>query len=329
METLDTTAYWVESPGVGVLKPERVAANPTRGSSLIQATWSAVSSGTERLVGLGRVSQELNESMACRYMDGGFELPLKYGYCLVGRGLEGALAGKAIFVMHPHQSLAEVRDEDATVLPADLPTQRAALIPNLETALNAVWDAELTADESACVIGAGSVGLLVAYTIWRTSGRAVCLIERDEERRAFAATLPWCDEAFDPMQTRAGPFNVAFHTTGSPSGLQSALDSVGFEGRVIELSWYGDQSVSLKLGTDFHYGRKRIIASQVGTIAVNHRDSHDYKRRLDEVLALLDEPELDRLLGAPVPFASMPEFMTSLYRGDATAPLPLIQYEGF
>jgi len=326
MELLESKAYWVSSPGVGELKDESVSAQPATGQSLIRAEWSAVSSGTERLVGLGLVSPACNEPMACRYMAGSFALPLKYGYCLIGQGLEGELAGRSIFVMHPHQSLALVRDEDATVLPSDLFTRRAALIPNLETALNAVWDAELSAGETCTVFGAGSVGLLVAYVLWKTTGTAPRLADVDEERRAFAGTLPWGGGACAPLELEAGTANVAFHTTGNPLGLQLSLNHLGFEGRVIELSWYGDKAVSLELGTHFHFGRKRIIASQVGTIAVNQRAVHDYKSRIREVLALLDEPALDRLLGDPVPFARMPEFMDSLYRGDSKTPLPLIRY---
>ena len=326
MELLESKAYWVSSPGVGELKDESVSAKPATGESLIRAEWSAVSSGTERLVGLGLVSSACNESMACRYMAGSFALPLKYGYCLIGQGLEGELAGRSIFVMHPHQSLALVRDKDATVLPSELPTRRAALIPNLETALNAVWDAELLPGEECTVFGAGSVGLLVAYVLWKTTGTAPRLVDVDEERRTFAATLPWGASVSAPDELEDEAAKVAFHTTGNPLGLQLALNHIGFEGRVIELSWYGDKAVSLELGTHFHFGRKRIIASQVGTIAVSHRSVHDYSLRIREVLALLDEPELDRLFGEPVPFARMPEFMDSLYRGDSKTPLPLIQY---
>ena len=326
MELLESQAYWVRSPGVGELKSESVSAQPAPGHSLIRAEWSAVSPGTERLVGLGLVSPACNESMGCRYMAGSFELPLKYGYCLIGQGLEGELAGRSIFVMHPHQSLALVRDEDATVLPSELPTQRAALIPNLETALNAVWDAELLPDDLCTVFGAGSVGLLVAYVLWRETGTAPRLVDVDVERRAFAATLPWGVAACAPEELEDEAVNVAFHTTGNPLSLQLALNHVGFEGRVIELSWYGDKVVSLELGTHFHFGRKRIVASQVGTIAASQRSVHDYKSRIREVLALLDEPQLDRLLGEPVPFARMPELMDSLYRGDSKTPLPLIEY---
>jgi len=326
METLETKAYWVLSPGSGALQAETVPARPADGHSLVRAEWSAVSAGTERLVGLGRVSEKDDLLMACRYMEGSFALPVKYGYCLVGQAVEGSLAGQSVFVMHPHQELAHVRDEDVTVLPNELPTRRGALIPNLETALNAVWDADLQGAESCSVFGAGSVGLLIAYVLWRTTGEAPLLYDPDEERRALAASLPWGARVSAPEAARDNQVQVAFHTTGAPTGLQAALDQLGFEGRVIDLSWYGEGQLSLDLGTHFHLGRKRLIASQVGTVAVSRRTSHDFQARLREVLALLDEPALERLLGDPIPFRELPDFMGKLYRGESKTPLPLIQY---
>ncbi|MFT5284770.1 MAG: threonine dehydrogenase-like Zn-dependent dehydrogenase [Planctomycetota bacterium] len=323
---LESEAYWIREPGVGALQREEFSSQLEPGTSLVESKWSAVSPGTERLVGLGQVPMACTEFMACRYMGGSFSLPLKYGYCLVGTVLDGAQAGKSVFVMHPHQDLIAVRDEDLTVLPEELPVQRAGLIPNLETALNAVWDAELSPEEDCVVFGAGSVGLLISYVLWNQTGRPVQIVEIDEKRRAFAATLPWGVNACAPSEVLAEGLRVAFHTTGNPAGLQAALDCVDFEGRVIELSWYGSKSVTLDLGTHFHYGRKRIIASQVGKIAVSHRASHDYSQRIGEVLALLNHPKLDSLLGSPVPFKDMPQFMKSLYRGESTSPLPLIDY---
>ena len=326
MSLLETYAYWVAKPGVGRLQAERIAARPQPGFSLVQAQWSAVSPGTERLVGLGQVPPECSQWMACAYMAGSFELPLKYGYCLIGNGVEGALAGQSIFVMHPHQELAQVRDADAIRLPADLPLKRAALIPNLETALNAVWDAELDGEEVCSVVGAGSVGLLIAYVLWRTTGRAPRIIERDPERREFARQLPFGLRTCSPEESCDQDDEVSFHASGNPAGLQLALNQVGFEGRVIELSWYGDKPVKLELGTHFHYGRKRIVASQVGHVAASHRESHGYAGRVREVLALLDQAELDLLLGTPVPFENMPQMMDALYRGESNCALPLIEY---
>jgi len=327
-------AYWVARPDHGEIREIEIRPCPADHSRLA-TVFTGVSVGTERLVGRGEVPADCTAPMACRYMDGDLRLPVKYGYSLVGQAIEGKLAGKHVFVMHPHQDRVVVADEDATVLPASVPPRRGVLIPNLETALNAVWDAAplgragWTPGAPSLVVGGGAVGLLVAYVLARRGGSPVPLVEVDEDRARLAEELPWVASVVEPGDVaRRVPEErqVAFHASGSGRGLQCALDAVGFEGRVIELSWYGTRPVQLDLGADFHYRRKTIEASQVSSIAPSHRDTHDHRSRLDEVVRLLDDPALDLLLGDPVPFADMPAWMDALYRGAQVAPLPLIDY---
>ena len=206
-----------------------------------------------------------------------------------------------------------------------MPDARATLIPNLETALNAVWDAELGAGARVLVVGAGVVGLLVAFVL-HVQGRAVAVVDVDAARRDFAARLPWVESALHPDEVESRGFDVAFHASGHPAGLQCALDALAFEGRVVELSWYGDREVPLQLGTDFHYLRKRIVASQVSAIAPVMRAQLGYGERLALVLDLLRDPRLDALLGPELPLGKLPEFMVELYAGNPSFPLPVIDY---
>ena len=328
METLGTRAYWVVRPGRGELRAELVTAAPPEGRSLVRADYGGVSCGTERLVGLGRVPASCAGSMACRYMAGDFALPVKYGYDFVGTGIAGALSGKRVFTMHPHQELALVEDAHATILPDSIPSARATLIPNLETALNAVWDGELARGEPSVVVGAGAVGLLVAYVLHFTLGSPVTVIDVRKDRLKLAESLPWVTRLVRADSAERGAARVAFHTSGTAGGLQVGLDSVGFEGRVIELSWYGDKPVSIQLGGDFHHQRKRIVASQVANIAAPKRATHGFGERLAEVLALLEDPALDRLVGRPIAFDDLPATMEQLYEGSPLPPVPLIRYNG-
>lgn len=319
-----TLAYWVTRPGVGELRSETL--HPAgNGSSLVRAEFSAVSPGTERLVGLGLVPPDCAEQMACRAMRGDFALPVKYGYSLVGTGVAGSLAGRRVFLMHPHQGLARIPDAQALEIPAAIPSARATLVPNLETALNGVWDADLHENETVLVVGGGIVGLLSAYVLARLH-RPASVVDRDPRRVAGAARCPWIGRAVEPPEVEAGSFDVALHATGTGSGLQAAIDAIGFEGRVIDLSWYGTRPVTLDLGTSFHPQRKRIVASQVSHVARPKRATQSRRERLDAVLALLQDPALEFLLGDPVPFAAMPEAMARVYAGASTDPLPLIRY---
>ena len=315
------TAYWVEGPGHGALRRQPLRAAED-GEVEVVTRCSGVSCGTERLVGRGRVPATVAAAMACQGMQGTFALPVSYGYSLVG---EVAATGERVFTMHPHHDRAVVAHERLVPLPDAVPAHRATLLPNLETALNAAWDAELRAGERVVVLGGGAVGLLLTFVLARCHDGPVTLVEATAERRAFAARLPWLDEVVAPDAVAPERAAVAFHTTASGAGLSLAIDAVAFEGRVIELSWYGDEAVQLHLGGSFHHGRKRILGSQVAAIAPSHR-AEGRAARTAAVLDLLHDDRLDALLGEPIPFAALPAFFARLYRGEPTEPCPVVDY---
>lgn len=326
MTTDRTRAYWVVAKGRGELRSATLAGDPKPGHSRVRAAFSGISAGTERLVGLGLVPPGCETAMACRGMEGSFALPVKYGYCLVGLGVAGALAGRRVFTMHPHQELAEVADGDGVVLPDAWPLLRATLIPNTETALNAVWDAELTGGERCLVLGGSALGILVALALARENGVRARIVESDPERRAFAAACPWVDSVLAPDAVLPESSDVVFHCTGNPAGLDAALAALAFEGRVVELSWYGARPVTVHLGTHFHQRRLRILATQVGSVARSRRTTLGHAGRMARVLELLDDPAVDRLPAPPVAFARLPEFMAALYRGDHRVVFPTVAY---
>lgn len=316
--------YWVTSQGQGCLRDVALPAVGAKDCELT-AIFTGVSKGTERLVGMGRVPAECAEPMACRGMQGNMQLPVLYGYSFVGRLTAGEHAGRIAFTMHPHQERAVVAREHLVLLPSGMPPSRATLFPNLETAWNAMWDAELVAGERVAVVGGGAVGLLLTFVLQSVLGMRVVLVESDPLRRSRAARLPWAVEVIDPADLPRGTFDAVFHATGRGEGLQLAIDALGFEGRVLDLSWYGTTKVSVRLGGRFHYQRQRIIASQVATVARVHR-AGGYAARTAAVLELLGDSRLDSLFDAPIPFATLPEFFARLYHGDVESPCPLVSY---
>ncbi len=50
-------------------------------------------------------------------------------------------------------------------MPADVTTERAVLAAQMETALNALWDAAPRLGDRIAVVGAGSIGCLVALSL--------------------------------------------------------------------------------------------------------------------------------------------------------------------
>jgi hypothetical protein len=84
------------------------------------------------------------------------------------------------------------------------------------------------------------------------------------------------------------------------------MEDAGFEGHIVELSWYGDRDVRLPLGGRFHQARLRISSSQVGNVATSQRARWSYRRRMQLALRLLADSRYDRLLGEPVDFVDLP-----------------------
>ena len=320
----DTTlGYWVDAPGRGAI---RATPLPPLGPDDVElaAVCTGVSPGTERLVGSGRVPADAEATMRVPGMQGTFALPVLYGYSFVGEIVSGAERGRLVFTMHPHTQRARIARSACIDVPAGVPAARATLFPNLETAQNAVWDAELAGDERVLVLGAGAVGLLVAHVLAQSHRGPVVIAEREPARRERAAQLPWVPAVADPAQLPAAGFDVVFHATGAGAGLQTAIDACAFEGRVVELSWYGDQLVALQLGGAFHWRRLRIVGSQVGTVARRQRAA-GRRARTAAVLALLADKHLD-VLPTRIPWAAAPELFAALHRGAAVPTFPVLDH---
>ncbi len=106
----------------------------------IETLFSGISRGTEKLVFEGRVPFTEHQRMRSPRQEGEFTFPVKYGYCNVGKVLEGDLAGKLVFALHPHQDSFRAQPEELTLIPDGVPAERAVLAANMETALNILWD---------------------------------------------------------------------------------------------------------------------------------------------------------------------------------------------
>ena len=122
--------------------------------------------------------------MKAPFMGGAFPFPVKYGYANVSRveAGEAALTGKAVFSLYPHQSHFVLPADAVIALPANVPPERAVLAANMETALNAVWDAQPGPADRIAVVGAGVVGCLVAWLCGRIPGAQVTLCDIDPAR---------------------------------------------------------------------------------------------------------------------------------------------------
>lgn len=312
-------ALWYVAPGAMDARPAALGT----GNLHLRTLFSGVSRGTERLVLNGAVPASEVQRMRVPCQEGEFPFPVKYGYCCVAEVLEGpdAWRGQRVFTLHPHQTHFRADSDRVTRLPPDVPPARAVLAANMETALNALWDAGAGPADRIAVVGGGSVGLLVAALAARLPGAQVALIDPDPARQALAATF-----GIGCVIDTARDADIVFHASGVPAGLQTALDLAGVEATVVELSWYGTKPVSVELGGAFHSRRLRLLSSQVGQVSPSRRARWSYGRRLAAALELLHDARFDALLAEPIAFAEASKSLPGLLSEGGSALMPLIAY---
>ncbi|MFT3802395.1 MAG: zinc-binding alcohol dehydrogenase [Burkholderiaceae bacterium] len=311
MEQDEAVSLWIVAPGRAELRRERLPA-PAAGEVLVHACYGGVSRGTEALVFNGRVPPSEWTRMRAPFQRGDFPGPVQYGYLSVGRvvGGEPGLIGRDVFCLHPHQNRYVVPASAVLPLPEGLPPARAILAANLETAINASWDAGLAVGDRVSVVGGGCIGSLLAWLASRTPGCEVELVDINPARAAVAAALGVPFAA--PAGARGGA-DVVFHASASEAGLAAALELAANEAMVVESSWYGEGRIPVALGAAFHSRRLRLVSSQVGQLPASHRSRWDHRRRLALALRLLAAaPELDALINSEGPFTALPARLAKL-----------------
>lgn len=303
-------ALWCISPDQAEIRPASMGEGVA-----VQALYSGISRGTERLVSKGRVPVSENERMRGPSMEGTFPFPVKYGYCSVGRVMEGPLEGRCTFALFPHQNLYRLPQASLTLLPEALPPGRAILAANMETALNILWDSGAGAGDRIAVIGAGVVGALVAKLAAGMPGADVVLVDINPDRAKLARALGL---PFAVPQDAPQDFDVVVHTSASEAGLELALSIAGFGATVVEASWHGSKPVAVPLGGPFHSRRLKLISSQVGHLPADRLPRWSYTRRMAKALDLLCDPVLDVLISGETDFAYLPKVYADILAAPET-----------
>ncbi len=300
-------AFWIIGPSQGAIREAELApAGP--GETRVHTLASGISRGTEALVFRGAVPPSQYHAMRAPLMAGDFPWPVKYGYSAIGM----TESGERVFVLHPHQDVFVAPTAMCIPVPDAVPTARAALAANMETALNLVWDAQPLPGEHIMVVGAGVLGLLAAALLARIPAAVVTVCDILPARRLLAERLG-C--RFAAPAVAPGEQDLIVHTSASEAGLRLALGCAAFEARIIEASWFGTAAPALPLGEDFNSRRLRIVSSQVSVVATSMRRRRSPAQRLALALDLLADPVFDALLEPPTCFDALPTAMPELLAG--------------
>lgn len=318
-------AFWLREPGVGEIRTVEVR-DPVAGEVLVRTMRSGVSRGTETLVFRGGVPRDQAAEMRAPFQVGDLPAPVQYGYLNVGRVERGPadLLGRTVFCLHPHQTLYVVPRNAVVPVPEEVPESRAVLAGTVETAVNALWDSAPLVGDRIAVVGGGMVGLCVARLLAGIPGVEVTVVDVHPGRAGVVARL---GARFALADEAPVGLDLVVHASGTADGLQLSLDLLAADGTVLDLSWYGDDAVTLRLGGSFHARRLAIRASQVGAVASSRRGRRTTTERLRLALDLLRDPAYDALVTGSSPFEDLPEVLRRLSDGSLTALCHTITYD--
>lgn len=317
--TRTASAFWLNESGKGEVRQVTLA-EPGPGEVEVRTLHSGVSRGTETLVFRGGVPENQHAVMRAPFQEGDFPWPVKYGYLNVGVVENGDLRGRTVFCLYPHQTRYVVPENAVTLVPEAVPASRAVLAGTVETAVNAVWDARPLVGDRIAVVGGGMVGSSIAAVLATFPGARVELVDADPAREAVARDL---GVGFALPDGALDGCDLVFHASATEPGLTTALNLLAPEGRVVELSWYGDRKISVPLGEFFHSKRLTIRSSQVGTVG---RPDRTYAERMAVALDLLADDRFDALITGHSAFEELPDVMPKLADGAIPALCHRIDY---
>ncbi len=317
-------ALWYTACGQAEIRQETLE-SPAADELRVRAVFGALSRGTESLIFSDRVPPQEFDRMRAPFMGGAFPFPVKFGYATVGRIQAGpeALLGRMVFTLYPHQTLFNIKAASVVLVPEGIPPARAVLAANMETALNAVWNAAPGPADRIAIVGGGVVGLLVAFLCGQLPGAQVTLVDINPARAAIAQAL---GVAFATPDQAPHECDIVVHASGAAAGLDTAIALAGDEATILELSWYGAGKVAVPLGGAFHSRELRLISSQVGHVARSHRPRWTHARRLSAAIGLLADPRLDALLAPAVAFNDLPARLPAILNSSSGILCQLIDY---
>lgn len=301
-------SVYFTAPGQAAVVEEALPA-PAAGEVLVETLVSAISPGTEMLFYRGQLAAGVAVDTSIAALSGGLTYPLKYGYACVGLviGLGANVSdewqGRLVFAFHPHESHFCAPVSSLLSVPPGMEAERAALLPNAETAVNLAMDAAPLVGERVVVFGLGIVGLLTTALLARFPLSSLYAVDPLASRRAVAFALG-ATQTFDPAEmeslsaalAESNGADLLFELSGQPAALDQAVQMAGFGARIVVGSWYGNKRASLDLGEHFHRNRIQIVSSQVSTLAPDLTGRWTKARRMQSAWRFLADLPVEQLI---------------------------------
>lgn len=201
--------------------------------------------------------------------------------------------------------------DQCRLLPETIDDGIAALIEPLAVAVHAVGRAGSVSGRKVLVMGAGTIGILLAATVHTFGGLLVAVSDVVPQRRAKALELgadavldPTRDEFFHDAQGMAiAGFDLIFEASGSSSALIQAFRLAALGGSIIQIGTLGKGDVP-------------IPANSIMNREINLMGSMRYGVDFDDALALARAQRIDlrRFISHVIPIDSASDAL--LLAGD-------------
>jgi len=319
---------------------------PAAGQVLVQTLVSAISPGTELLVYRGHFPTDIPVDETIAALDGEFNFPLKYGYAAVGRVIEvgpevpPVWEGQRVFAFQPHQSYFIAAPDDLLPVPSNISPEEAALLPNMETAVNFLLDGHPLIGERVAVFGQGIVGLLTTALLSQYPLNSLVTVDRYSLRRekslalgALASLDPTEPNVLDNIRavlkadTLYAGADLTYELSGNPAALDQAIEATAFDGRIVIGSWYGQKQAQLNLGGRFHRSRIRLVSSQVSSLTPSLHGRWTKTRRLNVAWRMLRQLQSGQLITHRFPISQAGQAYALLDEHPEEAIQVLFTYE--
>ncbi|MDZ7745483.1 MAG: zinc-binding alcohol dehydrogenase [Halobacteriales archaeon] len=302
---------------------------PGEGEVVVETAESGISPGSELLVYRGEFPEETAVDETIEALAGTFEYPLPYGYAAVGtvadcgRGVDESWLGRTVFAFEPHADRFVASTDALVPLREGITPTEATLLPSVETATNLVLDGSPRVGEEVVVFGAGLVGLCTIHILSQFPLSELTVVEPVAIRRQLAAQFG-ADRTLAPAAVGSdnapSAVDVVYELSGQPATLDSAIETVGYDGRVVVGSWYGKKRAPIDLGGSFHRDRISLESSQVSTIDPELRGRWDRERRFDVAFDHLRTLDSERLCGETFAFDAAGDAYRTLADGTVEQP---------
>ena len=216
-----------------------------------------------------------------------------------------------------HGAFAEFIAIPARILyrvPDELSLEHAALIEAVSIAVHAVRRSQVKRGETALVVGAGMIGLLVMQVLRHVGCKQIVAVDLDESRLALARQLganstlvAGNSEIADQLltATQGTGFDHAFEAVGFTPTVQLAIKSVRKGGSV---TLVGNLAPEVTLPLQTVVTRELTLYGTCGS-------SGEYPECIE--LMATGAVQVAQLISAQVPLEEGPQWFTRLHNGEA------------